>query len=141
MLTFLPLELIQDIMGRKPGAAQELLAFEICELVYGAQPTQTLQSEIIRVPRSTALGTTYPKLLHHAGLVSSISEGTRLVANGGLYVADNASGSFMQVRPAAEVPSLPNGTSLVLRLGKWRVRTIELFDEDDGGMNNASTSH
>ncbi|QIW97571.1 hypothetical protein AMS68_003089 [Peltaster fructicola] len=153
LFTLVPAESIEETVaqhGQTPARrqAQHLLASEVCELVHGAEQavktanmhksirelseSSPLQlSEAIRLPETLIAQSTFPKLLHHAGLVSTISEGSRMIKNGGLYVI-NAT-KFMQVRTEtpAQIPSFLDTKSLIVRLGKSKVRMIEAIEVPD----------
>ncbi|SMR44438.1 unnamed protein product [Zymoseptoria tritici ST99CH_3D1] len=102
----------------------------------GAQAAQRT-----RLPKSLVYNTPFGRIFYHAGLVSTKSEGARLVTKGGAYVAtpgeqsaDQSGGlNFVQVKDQqpAEIEGLVMGGLLVLRLGKWKVRVIEVVDDAD----------
>ena len=91
----------------------------------------------VALPRSHVLNQPLSRVLVHAGLVGSNSEGTRAIAKGGVYVAVNLAGpnrgdlSFVPVavdqRAVATESMLLDGL-LVLRMGKWKVRVIEVAE-------------
>lgn len=101
-----------------------------------AQATQRIQ-----LPRSMVHNVPYARILFHAGLANTKSEGARAVAKGGAYVAVPADSSktlesggeglnFVKItseRPADAQDHVMEGL-LVLRLGKWKVRVIEVVD-------------
>lgn len=96
----------------------------------------------VRLARSLLHNVPYARILFHAGLVSTKSEGARTIAKGGAYVAVPAESSsstgtggdalnFVTItseRPADAQDLLMNGL-LILRLGKWKVRVVEVIDE------------
>ena len=146
--------------------AQHLLASEVSELVHGAEqaertaeshrsmrapnlaallqsagtgPSGTAeQAESLSLPASLARTSSFAKLLHHAGLVTTTSEGSRLVKSGGLYAAVSGSPSdanalrFVQVtdQKPADIPTCRDSNLLILRLGKWKVKVIQLREDE-----------
>lgn len=90
------------------------------------------------LPRSLVANAPLAKVLWHAGLVATKSEGVRLVKNGGVYVATTTSTgsdetlSFVPVaaQKADEIKSFAQDGVLVLRLGKWKVRVVEVMDDE-----------
>lgn len=149
--------------------AQHLLASEVLELVHGREeaiktrkehqmmrsPTiesltgsaitneedlpQNLGIKRVVLPRSLLSDTPIARILYHAGLVATKSEGARLVAKGGVYIASEASKNdiqelvFSQVKAqqTANVISMPMAGLMVLRIGKWKVRVIEVVDDEE----------
>jgi len=151
--------------------AQHLLASEVLELVHGkdvAKKTRaeheglrnpTLATFSLRtptagsceraiLPSSLVLNTPFSRILYHAGVVSSKSEGARLIAKGGAYVAvssqkgtagdaslaaDSDKLAFVQLKdqsPADVQQFVANGM-LVFRIGKWKVRVVEVVEDAD----------
>lgn len=103
----------------------------------GDQSAQRIQlglSQVHNVP--------FARILFHAGLVGTKSEGARTIAKGGAYVAVPAGSSkttsgdgegldFVPItsdRPA-DAQSLVMDGLLILRLGKWKVRVIEVVED------------
>lgn len=89
----------------------------------------------ITLPKSNVLNTPISHILYRAGLVKSKSEGSRMIEKGGLYVAsndDNADLNFVKIKDqsAEDVASLLVDNLLIFRLGKWKVRVIEVVDDD-----------
>ena len=92
------------------------------------------------LPSSLVLNTPFSRILYHAGIVPTKSEGTRLIAKGGAYVAtsDTSASSgdggklhFVQIKdqkPEDVQGYLMNG-NLVVRVGKWKVRVVEVVDD------------
>ena len=96
----------------------------------------------IVLPRSLVYGAPLPRVLFHAGLVNSRSEGHRLVANQGAYVgsrSDRAGGLDgdltwrpCQILPGSETQRfLVDGELLVLRVGKWKMRVVRVVPDDE----------
>ena len=103
----------------------------------GLQSDGTEDRIVLR--KSQVLDTPISRVLLHAGLASSKSEGARMVAKAGVYVASRTLGHenqelhFVQakdqnVQNAAE---LLVDELLILRIGKWKVRVIEVIDDGD----------
>lgn len=95
----------------------------------------------IRLSRSLVYNVPFARILFHAGLVKTKSEGARIIAKGGAYVAVPAESSetsesirenleFMQISSdrTAEAQSFVMDGLLVVRLGKWKVSVIEVVD-------------
>jgi tyrosyl-tRNA synthetase len=131
----------------RPGAraAQRALAQAVTSLVHGAAESErveaaaaalfgrsdlaelderTLSAALAEAP-STALAAgeerTYAQLLHDTGLVASLSEARRVVAEGGAYVNNTRLADATAV-PGAEV--WLHGRHLVLRRGKQRLAGV-----------------
>lgn len=106
------------------------------------------------LPRSLVSGAPLTRVLWHAGLAGTKSEAARLVKSGGVYVASLSSTSDPEQDPsadaalaftpvdakrgAADVATFIRDGLLVLRLGKWKVRVVEIVDDDlfegEGGV-------
>lgn len=146
--------------------AQHLLATEVIELVHGpeeATKTQnahramrnpTLNSltqkssetetptstQTTRLPKSLVHNTPFSRILYHAGLVPTKSEGARLITKGGAYIAQTSSTDnevdtldFVPIKAQQphEVESLIKDGLLIIRLGKWKVRVIEVVEDHE----------
>ena len=168
LFTFVPITEITSIMQQHtqdPGKrkAQHLLAAEVLELVHGAEVAAKTQAEhqAMRAPtlanllrtssadsetertqlsRSQVHGKSLSYILHTAGFVPTKSEGSRLVNQGGVYVASSpedheAEGElqFTQMKkqdPEAVARVIVDGL-LILRLGKWKVRVLEIVPDEE----------
>lgn len=105
------------------------------ELTSGVKSTQAAQR--IQLPRSLVHDVPFARILFHAGLAPTKSEATRTIAKGGAYVAVPADSSttseginFVPIasgRPADAQDHVMDGL-LILRLGKWKVRVIEVVE-------------
>ena len=113
-----------------------------------AEPNQRgpLAASVQKVILPKALVTAQPlaKILHSAGLAASKSEATRLIKSGGAYIGANTTwhsaspmdDSELKFRPAGSVtPDMVDGYVkasgvLVLRFGKWKVRVVEVVEDD-----------
>jgi tyrosyl-tRNA synthetase len=92
-----------------------------------------------QLPKSLVYNTPFGRILFHAGLVKTKSEGARLIAKGGAYVATPGEQSegeagelnFVPVKDQqpTDVENLVIERLLILRLGKWKVRVIEVVDD------------
>lgn len=150
--------------------AQHLLASEVLELVHGREQAAKTRAEhqALRSPRlstlaqsvgdrasdadgnqqrtvlptSLALNTPFSRILYHAGIVATKSEGARAIAKGGVYVAgpsltptDGNVGTddlrFVQLRDQkpGDVMSFVIDGMLIFRLGKWKVRVVEVVED------------
>ncbi|KAK5126550.1 hypothetical protein LTR85_009484 [Meristemomyces frigidus] len=151
--------------------AQHFLASEVLELVHGRQEAMNTQKEhqALRNPNMASLGlgcktspgadalntdravlpsslifdTPFSRILYHAGIAQSKSEGARMVAKGGVYVATPAPPTavredggdtnlhFIQLRDQKpeEVRKYIMDGLLMLRVGKWKVRVIEVIED------------
>jgi tyrosyl-tRNA synthetase len=98
---------------------------------------QSSEQEVNRIslPKSQVLNTSVAHVLFYAGLAKSKSEGTRMIEKGGVYTASKDSGvelNFAKIdtTTANDATNLLVDNMLILRLGKWKVRVIEVFDND-----------
>lgn len=100
-----------------------------------------LTEQHIVLSSAKVLSQPFATVLMNAGLASSKSKATRMINAGGVYVARRVGefeGSeeleFVSLKKLAEagvgVKELLIDERLVLRLGKWKVRVIEVMDED-----------
>jgi tyrosyl-tRNA synthetase len=93
---------------------------------------------IISLSRSQVINAPLPKILHLAGLVESRNAGLRLVQGGGVYVAyrGGVKGEKQILWAKITEAFTTTGKSfivdqryIVVRLGKWNVKTISLFGD------------
>lgn len=167
LFTFVPLSEITSVMAEHTQdvgkrKAQHLLATEVLELVHGAEVAAKAQAEHqamraltlaslsnnetksqsaeqrTKLPRSLVHNTAFGRILYHAGLVGSKSEGARMISKGGVYVATRSQGqdgelSFTQIKDQqpSEMETLLVDGLLILRLGKWKVRVIEVVPDEE----------
>jgi tyrosyl-tRNA synthetase len=92
----------------------------------------------VRLKREEVIGAAWGLVLQSAGIASSRSEAGRMMVAGSIYVArgvgsdaEAEANQFIPVknpRAAIQNADLCNG-KLLLRIGKWKVRVIELVDE------------
>jgi tyrosyl-tRNA synthetase len=149
--------------------AQHLLAGEVLELVHGSKTAATAQAEhkslrnpslaalsqsqspdtsaeaVARtvLPSSLVYNTPFSRILYHAGIAPTKSEGARMIVKGGVYVAERVRTamtaepdsedqlSFVQLRDQKpeEVQRFIQDGLLVLRTGKWKVRVVEVIED------------
>lgn len=98
-------------------------------------------SERITLPRSSVSDLPWSQILLNVGIAKTKSEGARMLAAGGVYVASRQvddSGpestdveklvftSAKALKPEDIEKHIIGGNLIVLRLGKWKVRIIEL---------------
>lgn len=107
------------------------------------EPTSGQQSAAekrIVLPKSLVRDTPLGRILYHAGLAASKSEGARTVQKGGVYIAvgNGAAGEHegLSFVPAGDqstekIAHIADEGRLILRLGKWKVRVIEVVDDDE----------
>ena len=97
----------------------------------------------IVLSKALALNSSIGHVLFNAGLAKSKSEAVRMVEKGGVYVAStdgSAELTFTKISNSAagEVSNLLVDNLLILRLGKWKVRIIEIVDDEQ--QNAVSTN-
>lgn len=148
--------------------AQHLLASEVLELVHGpeealktrsehetmrnptlaslsrqpasgSQQEQSSDSQRISLPMSLVHKTPFSRILYHAGLAATKSEGARAISKGGAYVASaspNASThrdgelNFVPIKDQVASEMVRDGL-LILRIGKWKVRVVQVVPDED----------
>nr|POE77685.1 tyrosine--trna ligase, mitochondrial [Quercus suber] len=158
LFTFLPITEITAVMikhkkDQGKRLAQHLLASEVLELVHGREEAIRTQAQhqALRNPSlasangSEAVAATLPisllrelpfsRVLYHAGIVDSKSAGARMIAMGGVYVASSAAAgddsiAWIPVKNQNPSDFLADGL-VMLRLGKWKVRTIKIVEDTD----------
>lgn len=103
-----------------------------------------LQGERTILPRSLVAGAPFTRILWHAGIAGTKSEAARLIKSGGVYVADRVgeygpgSGSqasetkFASIKnqKPEDLDSFTRDGLIVLRTGKWKVRIVEVVDDE-----------
>ncbi|TKA67035.1 hypothetical protein B0A55_09304 [Friedmanniomyces simplex] len=127
----------------------------------GTEAAQTSQQRTV-LPSSLVLDTPFSRVLYHAGIVASKSEGARLIAKGGAYVVSpspvavggdsvaasataNETVTFVQLKdqsPKDVQQYIINGM-LIFRIGKWKVRIVEVIEDaefDARGLDAAGWS-
>jgi len=140
--------------------AQHLLASEVLELVHGRETAEITRSqhqamrnpslasqgqstgERTILPRSLVAGAPFARIMWHAGMTATKSEAARLVKSGGVYVASasapgGAAGQeselkFAQIKDQKpeDIESFSKDGLIVLRTGKWKVRVVEVVDDE-----------
>lgn len=104
----------------------------------GSSDESGVGKKLPRLPRSRVINAQISKVLHDAGLAASKSEAARLINSGGVYVATkidadaDADLSFSQIKnqfSLVDSSMLVDG-KLVLRLGKWKTRVIDVAEDD-----------
>ena len=172
LFTFLAVSKIESIAALheenpQQRLAQHILATEVTSLIHGHgvalatakdhqtlftssvstiasdSPVGALSGSVVIIPRSLLASTTMGKLLYHAGLASSASEGRTLVKNGGVYVGRSQVGQvkFMPFRKqpdragrAQNIVSweeiVDGRGKVVLRKGKSSVVIVEIVDDE-----------
>jgi tyrosyl-tRNA synthetase len=96
----------------------------------------------LTLPRSLVYNQPISRVLYHAGMVSSRSEGHRIVKNKGVYLGARPSaagtmGDHLDWSPAltwegSETEKYIIGeNTLMLRVGKWNVKIIKIISDED----------
>lgn len=97
----------------------------------------------MKLPRSLVENQSPSKILWSAGLVSSRSEGQRLINNGGAHIgstSDRRGGdmgdglSFAPIttwKPEETARYIIDGNLLILRVGKWKIKIINIISDED----------
>ena len=102
------------------------------------QAQQNSATETSVLPKSLVYATPFARILYHAGLVPTKSEGTRAIAKGGAYVglighypAGRAiEWSQIKEQQLMSMKSMLIDGKVILRMGKWKVRRIEVVDDE-----------
>lgn len=103
---------------------------------------ETSGSPHIQLPRSLVIGQPLSRISYSAGLVSSKSEGQRLINAGGLYIGANsdAKGGMddaLNFTPARSADwnllskYVVDEKLLILRVGKWRLKIINIVPDEE----------
>lgn len=96
----------------------------------------------VTLPRSLVVEQPFHKVLYSAGLVSSKSEGHRLIANGGAYVgsrpgdtgsmSDDLSFTPIKTWPAEKNKEyILDDCLLVLKIGKWKFKMVNIVSDEE----------
>ena len=96
----------------------------------------------ITLPASLVVAQPIARVLYSAGLVSSRSEGHRLCAQEGAYVASRPAdqgtmGDNLEFTPcknwlpAATTTHIIDGKVLILRIGKWRMKIVHIVSDEE----------
>lgn len=104
-----------------------------------------MPSARVTLPESLIYGQTFHKILWYAGLVSSKSEGHRIVNNQGAYVGsrpgiqksltgggmpDALTFTPIKTWPAPKTPEfIMDGNLLILKLGKWKLKVVNIISD------------
>ncbi|EED20413.1 tyrosyl-tRNA synthetase, mitochondrial precursor (tyrosine--tRNA ligase) (tyrrs) [Talaromyces stipitatus ATCC 10500] len=109
-----------------------------------AKPTnyKNMESNRVTLPRSLVLEQPLAKVLYNAGLVVSNSEGHRLIVGKGVSVGSRPGDSgqmsdaleFTPIKtwvPAKTPDFLIDGNLLIIKIGKWKLKLIELIDDEE----------
>ena len=94
------------------------------------------------LPMSLVYDTPISKVLYHAGLVASKSEGHRLCAKGGAYIGSSPGGTGTMSDQIDFSPCLNwqstetakyiiDGGLMLLRIGKWKIRVIKIVPDEE----------
>lgn len=96
----------------------------------------------VSLPRSLVYNQPVARVLYHAGMVASRSEGHRLIARGGAYIGSKpgqvgAMGDHVDFTPIKPEPAkdtekfVIDGGLLILRIGKWKIKVVKIFSDDE----------
>ncbi|KAK2766671.1 tyrosyl-tRNA synthetase [Arachnomyces sp. PD_36] len=109
-----------------------------------AKPTtfETTLSPHVTLPESLVYNQFLHKVLWHAGLVSSKSEGHRVAVNRGAYVGSRPGDSGKMEDAVAYTPIktwgpektkdfILDGGLLILRVGKWKVKIVKIIPDEE----------
>lgn len=107
----------------------------------------------VKLPRSLVFGQGAHKILWSAGLVATKGEGHRLISTKGAYVAgksgkDVSMSDDLSFRPIPTTSTqdysieqyIVDGDTLILRVGKWKVRIINIVSDDEYEASGLSCS-
>ena len=103
----------------------------------------------VMLPRSLVMGQGAHKILWSAGMVSTKGEGHRLVATKGAYAAgksgkEEGMGDDLSFRPVnSTVPAdvekyIIDGDTLIMRIGKWKMRVIRIVSDEEFDASGAT---
>jgi tyrosyl-tRNA synthetase len=143
MFTFLPVEEIDSLSGKNPNEAKERLAWEVTALIHGREEADKALSGALAafgghggdksaMPKAALAlsrfesGYNIVDLFCDAALVTTKSEGRRLVEQGGAFVS-GAGGELSAVNDVAAVigkDRLDDSGELILRAGKKKYKLI-----------------
>lgn len=115
------------------------------KMISDSNESSALASKHVILPSSLVLNTPFSRILFHAGLVPTKSEGSRLISKGGAYVAeatplDNSNDAersdqltFIPLRDQKpeQVQDFVFDGILVLRVGKWKTRIVKIIEDSD----------
>ena len=96
----------------------------------------------LTLPRSLVYNQPISKVIYHAGLVASYSEGHRMVTQKGVYLgakpgATGTMGDQVDFSPATNWAGketenyIIDGNTLIVRIGKWKVKIIKIISDKD----------
>lgn len=99
-----------------------------------------MESNRVVLPRSLVLKQPLNRVLYNAGLVSSKSEGHRLITNKGVSIGSRPGESgpmsdalaFTPIKiwtPEKTSEFLIGGNLLIIKIGKWKLKLIEIIDD------------
>ncbi|KAF2402742.1 hypothetical protein EJ06DRAFT_472314 [Trichodelitschia bisporula] len=105
-----------------------------------AEPGSKRSTPAIFLPRSAVFGQSFASVLHSAGAVKSLGAAKRLIKSGGAYVRsvpddDTQGRAYLSIKKlpqdtVADEYVMPEKNVLVLRVGKRRVRVIQVTKEE-----------
>lgn len=92
--------------------------------------------QFFSLPRSSAHDIEYSQMVHSVGITKSKAEAARMIAQGGLSIASKTLElgespdllQYVQVNPREKITldHLIDGRLLILRIGKWKIRIIQI---------------
>ncbi len=98
--------------------------------------------QTVVLPKSLVYNQPITRVLYHAGMVSSRSEGFRMVKSKGVHLgarpsASGTMGDQLDFSPALNWAGsetekyIIGGNTLILRVGKWNVKIIKIISDED----------
>ena len=98
-------------------------------------------SHNLTLPTSLVLDQPISRVLYHAGLVASRSEGHRIIAQKGAYLGSRPDASVTRGQqidwtPAANwdasetVKHIIGGDTFIVRVGKWKIKVIKIISDE-----------
>lgn len=128
----------QHRLFRKPTLASLTTKSDSTSTTVADATESAAQTEKYILPKSLVVNTPIPRILYHAGLAPTKSAANRLIQSNGAYIgAPSGPDSVLDFTSLKEmdvaaVTSLVEQTGiLVLRVGKWKVKVIEVVDDVD----------
>lgn len=131
-----------ELAAKAPSNKWGLQSSSLHKTIPPTGPNSSHATASLVLPRSLVYDTPLPRVLFHAGLVNTRSEGHRLISNQGAYIgsAPDKMGGLdgelkwtpCKILPGSETERfLVEGELLVLRVGKWKVRIVRVVPDEE----------